>query len=126
MTLLSRTLVVLLLLAFASPASFAEDGAPARGGEIDWELRLSDLQRDLQLAQQRVVDATDAYRNWRQKKHPRGAKKADLLAEIEAAELELADLEAAWPEELEKARRAGLSPGALRRFETPPAAASDD
>lgn len=122
MTRLTRLLAAFALLALASPASLAEEAAPG-GEDVDWELRLSDLESDLVAAHQRLADARDAYRNWRQKKHPRGAKKADLLAEIDAAQIEVADLEAAWPEELEKARRAGLPPGTLRRFETPPAAA---
>jgi len=120
--------IAFVLGAVAAPALGESDGAQAEGAselEIEWQERLDDVSEKLLAARKRASDATYAYQDWRQRKYPRGAKKAELLAEIEESVEQLAALEAEWPETLEKARRAGAPQELLRRYETPAANRED-
>jgi hypothetical protein len=105
----------------ATPALGQAGSGPSEAQLSAWEEQLARAQEDLLDARVRLFKAEDAYRDWRQRKYPRGAKKADLLAEIDEARTALAVADAALPELLERARRAGAPPGLLRRFEEPPA-----
>ncbi len=124
-----RSLVLALFVAclggtVATPVFGEIEGAKANveaEAEAEWRARLDELSEQLLAARKRAADATYAYQNWRQRKWPRGAKKADMLAEIEESEAQLAELEAEWPETLEKARRAGAPQELLRRYELPAA-----
>ncbi len=90
-----------------------------------WEQTLSELQNDLVEARARVREATIAYQEARVRKYPRGERRAELIAQLEAAKKRLAEAELALPEMLEKARRAGVPPVVLSRFENPAVAASE-
>lgn len=108
--------ITLALLLLASPAATTD------WSEVDearWLQMLDEAQESLASARKRVEDAEVAYLKWRQRHRPRGAKKGDLLDEIEESKATLADAEESWPELLEKARQAGAPPGLLRRYEEP-------
>lgn len=124
-----RNLVVVWALALGlavavSGLAWAEatESPAAQDPTAAWEETLEGARAELVGAQARLAKAEAAYQDWRQRKYPRGARKAELLAEIEEARSGLADAEAAYPEVLETLRRAGAPAGLLRRFERPPAA----
>lgn len=109
-------LLALALFLLASPAATADW---SETDSAHWVQILDEAQETLAAARQRLADAQYAYRDWRQRHWPRGAKKGELIAEIDEAKASLADAEVRWPETLEKARRAGAPPGLLRRYEAP-------
>lgn len=124
-----RTAIRLLLgLAFAV-ALAPTLAVPAAADPAKAELEMSEVElqhwRDtIQTARQRVVEARTevaqaeyAYQDWAQRRRPRGAKKADIVARLDAANRELSEAEAALPGVVEEARRAGLPPGELRELE---------
>lgn len=122
--------MLLVLCLFAAPAAlvtpaFPQGGSGTASALAAWEDQLQRAQEDLLAARVRVRRAEDAYRDWRQRKYPRGAKKGELLVEIEEARATLVAAQAAWPEVLERVRRAGAPRGLLRRFESPPASTED-
>jgi hypothetical protein len=119
--------ILLLLLLLPLPSAAQETPPPAAPPaestgsgeeEVDeWRERLLEAQARLESARERAAAAQRAYRDGRQRKRPRGEKKAELLAELEGAEQELAEAEAELPVLIDKARRAGVPPGVLREFE---------
>jgi len=117
-------LLALLLLPLAAPAQESTPTAtptaePTESAvdEIDrWHETLREARDRLERARARAESARYSYRDGQQRDR-RGPEKAALLAELEAAERELADAQAALPVLLEEARRAGVPPGVLREFE---------
>ncbi len=98
--------------------------------EIDqqmWVQRLEDARERLKRARTAVEEGDAAYAKGRHRTRLRGEPREEIVAEREAAALELAAAEEAWPKLLEEARRAGLPPGVLRPFEdsVPPSAIDD-
>jgi hypothetical protein len=119
-------LILLLLLLFPLPSAAQESPPPAAPSaesagsakEVgEWRERLLEAQQRLESARERAAATQHAYRDWRQRKRPRGEKKEELLAKLEGAEQELAEAEAELPVLLDEARRAGVPPGVLREFE---------
>jgi hypothetical protein len=98
--------------ALAQPAS-VED---AEREHERWIVRLTQRQDELRAARLRAERAEDAYRDWRQRKWPRGEEKEAMLAELAEAKEALRIAERRLPRDLEAARRAGVPPGHLRRF----------
>ncbi len=82
-----------------------------------WSVRLSEAQERQATAAAHVADAQQALGSARHRKRPRGASLAALEGELARAQRERAAADAELPELLEQARRAGVSPGVLRRFE---------
>ena len=114
---------VALLLAIPAQIALAD-------AEIDqqmWVQRLEDARSRLQRARTAVEAGDTTYAKGRHRERLRGEPREEIVAEREAAALELAAAEAAWPKLLEEARRAGLPPGVLRPFEdsVPPTAIDD-
>lgn len=110
-----------LMLALLLPAGLASAGEWTEDDSTRWTEILDEAHEALVAARSRVAKAEYAYQDWRQRHRPRGAKKGDLVAEIDEAKAALADAEVRWPETLEKARQAGAPPGLLRRYEVPAA-----
>lgn len=102
----------------ADPESTASSQAAAQE-EAMWVGRLTEARATLRAARARHAEAEHAWRDARQRTYPRGEARAELRGELDAAEAALAEAEAAYPRVLEDARRAGVSAGALRPFETP-------
>lgn len=98
--------------ALAQPASIE---AAEREHER-WIVRLTQRQEELRTARLRAERAEDAYLEWRQRRWPRGEGKEAMLAERAEAQEALRIAERRFPEDLEAARRAGVPPGHLRRF----------
>ena len=121
---LTLILLSLLLLPLPSPAQESPPAAasPAQPAaraaeEIDeWRQTLLEARERVDEAQVQVTVAQQAFRNARHRDR-RGGERAELRAAVGAAEQELAEAEAALPELLEQARRAGVPPGVLREFE---------
>jgi hypothetical protein len=112
--LLAALALALLLAAPSAPvASPGDDDA----GVAAWQDRLERGRAELAAARERAEQARDTYQDWRQRKVPRGVRKEALVREMEAAEAAAAEAEAAFAELREAARRAGVPPGVLRRFE---------
>jgi hypothetical protein len=131
MTLRSRPLALLALLAAlaaggpsAAPAeppaaAPAPEEIEAAALEAAWVQRIEDAQARLAAARARRDEAEASYGKLRQRERLQGATKEEVLAAREEAERDIAALEEEVPRLLEEARRAGVQPGALRRFETP-------
>jgi len=109
----------LLMLALLVPASLANASEWSEDDSARWTAILDEARETLLAARSRVTKADYAYQDWRQRHWPRGAKKGEMLTEIDEAKAALADAEVLWPETLEKARKAGAPPGLLRRYDTP-------
>ncbi len=117
------------LLALALAASLAGGSAaaadPAKPSEEDasapatptWEQRLEEAQTQLETARTRVAESESAVTRARHRRYPRGKEFDDLVATAENARKQLRAAEAELPALLEEARRAGVEPGVLRRFE---------
>jgi len=100
-----------------APGLASPPAALGEGEQADWVQRLEEARVNLRRAETRLSEAEFAYQDWRQRKRPRGAKKAELVAEIDSARRSLGELRALYPQLLESARQAGVSPGALRPLE---------
>ncbi len=109
-----------LLAANAAPAEPPAPGAAELSGEaLDeaWSVRLSDARERRDTALLHLADAQQALSSARHRKRPRGSSLAALEADLARARSARAATEAELPELLEQARRAGVAPGVLRRFE---------
>ncbi len=94
---------------------------PAAQAEVDesvWVQRLEAGRQRVEVARARVEQSDAAYGKGRQR-NQRGERRSEAVSAREEAARELEAAEAAWPKLLEEARRAGVSPGALRPFESP-------
>ena len=92
--------------------------APSESPEFDeWRTSLDEATDRLAKARESLEQAEYTWQDWRQRKYPRGARRAELLATLEAARVELAEAEKELPKLLEAARRAGVPPGVLRNYE---------
>jgi hypothetical protein len=117
---LALIVLSLLILPLSTPAQEPPPAAPATGLSAeqieDWREQLVEAEARIERAQ---VDAAEAQAAFRQARHRRrrGDARGELRAEMQAAEQELADAEAALPELLEEARRAGVPAGVRRKFE---------
>jgi hypothetical protein len=107
--------------ALAGPVRAAEPQPPLEQPSAAWEARLEAASQRVIESRKALEDARAAYQDWHQRKIPRGKSRGEAVAALERAEQEAAAAEAALPEVLEEARRAGAEPGLLRRYEAPPA-----
>jgi hypothetical protein len=86
-----------------------------------WEQAVRDARAALAAAQERHAAADRAYRQMRHHHRGRGEKKAEILAEREAAAQELAEAQERLEALPEEARRAGVPPGWLQLDDEPAA-----
>lgn len=82
-----------------------------------WREKVQEARDRVREARAELQAAEYAYQDWRQRKYPRGAERADVIGRLDAAKKELAAAEAALPEVVEEARRAGLPPGEFRELD---------
>ena len=126
--LLAGSLGLFLLAAISIPnLSSARDPEPEQSGtraqqskseqpesREEWREQLLVANQELAIAEKRSVAAIRAYRDMRQRRHPRGDAKQAIMDEIELSREELARAQQAL-ESLEKAaRRAGAPPSWLK------------
>ena len=103
----------------AEPAKIAE-GAEAVDTLDAWRTRVREARDRVRAARSELAAAEYAYADWNQRKRPRGTPKGEIVARIARAEQEVEAAEAALPEVVEDARRAGLEPGDFRALEVDP------
>ena len=115
-------LALVLALAIEGPAG-ADPAAPDLGAVTPEELRdagyrerLAQAERDVSTARERVTEAEVALRRARHRNYPRGEALVALQTALVEAREKRATAEAAVPELLEEARRAGVSPAVLHDF----------
>lgn len=135
MSVIPRTLLIALLVFAAAPA-FAQSGAEtaaepvavddAGDDEAAWVKRLEEGAARLSAAQQRVDELEHAKGRGASRRYPRGEAKEQYLEQLAEARAELSAAREEMPELLEDARRAGVMPGVLDRYETAAAAAAAD
>lgn len=101
----------------AAPAARSDPLAEARSA--DWIERLDQARDELVDARRALGAAQESILQQRQRHYPRGQAKAELEAQVALARRRLQQAEQALPELLEQARRAGVLPGILRRYEMP-------
>jgi len=106
-------------IALLSPErSGAQPAAADEAAQYEvWTARLDAARTRLKHARAAVAEGDAAYSKNRQRHRLRGETNTEVISGREAAERELAAAEAAWPERLEQARRAGVPPGILRPYE---------
>lgn len=100
-------------------------GEPAKIAESEealeeWRMRVSEARDRVRAAHAELAEAEYAYADWRQRRMPRGVPKAAIIGRISRAETETAAAEAALPEVVEGARRAGMLPGEFRALDIEP------
>ncbi|UCE85167.1 MAG: hypothetical protein JSU66_12550 [Deltaproteobacteria bacterium] len=111
-----------LPLAVAPNGAVAQDAESMGGSNLDfegngpdyWRERVLEVRARLTAARKRENAARTAYKNMRQRRHPRGEAAAEIEAEFEAATREREQAEAALEALDEEARQAGAPPGWLR------------
>jgi len=121
------TLVVALLAGFvgapafaASPAAAPNDAAAAAEDEsAGWLKRLEEARARLDTATRRLTALGGIKGRGAHRRYPRGDAKEKYLEDLEAARKEYNEAERALPELIEEARRAGIPPGVLARYEEP-------
>jgi len=91
-----------------------------------WIKRLDEAAARLAAAQRQVDGLEGAKGRGAARRYPRGDAKEKYLDDLAAAQKELADAKEAMPELLEEARRAGVVPGVLDRYESMGAIADSD
>lgn len=116
-----------LLVALSFAAAFAAAGDPAKPNEAAgpsselvaaaWEARLAEAQARLTTARAQAESSERALGRARHRRYPRGEALDALVVAAEDARTDLAAAEAELPALLEQARRAGVEPGVLQRFE---------
>lgn len=124
-----RSLAMLLAFACAAPALAESPPVPQEEmsaeeqAAADWMRRLDEGAARLASARTRLGQLEDAKGRSAVRRYPRGDAKAKYLDDLEGARKELAEAEQSMPELIEEARRAGIEPGVLDRYES---AAEDD
>jgi len=116
--------LALALVAVASPAASpaTSDSREARQ-RADWQRREQAAIHRVESTRDRYRTAVLEYQKMRHRRRIRGARKAEVLAEREAARAALEEAERLLAEFDETARRAGVPPGWLRDApQRPPAA----
>jgi hypothetical protein len=125
---MSRNWFVLVLLAalvappvFAEPAAIDDAASDAATSEEDelasWVKRLDEARARLDAATRRLAQLEGAKGRGAHRRYPRGDAKEKYLEDLEAARKEHADAAQALPELMEEARRAGVPPGVIARYE---------
>jgi hypothetical protein len=102
---------------FGDPAKASESGALPEVTVQAWIDRIEAVAADLEKTRAQLRANEGALSRARHRRYPRGEALAELEASVEAGRAALAKAEAELPELLEQARRAGVPPGELRRFE---------
>lgn len=134
MTVALRSLLLVLLVLAADPAlaqqgaAVSEEPVVAENAEDEvaaWVARLDEAAKRLAAAQKRVAELEGAKGRGASRRYPRGEAKEKYLEQLEEARTELAEAQEAMPELLEDARRAGVLPGVLDRYETAAAGAPE-
>ena len=97
-----------------APAGAAIPGEPDGGERAEWTQKFREAQTDVAEARRRHAKALAAYRSMRHRRDQRGVAKAEIVAELEAAEEALSDAERRLEDLSEVARRAGVPPGWIR------------
>ncbi len=119
-----------LALALTAAVSFAAAGSPSGKDErerevrVRWQSRHLEALHNLEHARGRYRAATAEYQQMRHRRRIRGERKAQVIAEHDAAREALEEAERVLAEFNEEARRAGVPPGWLRAAPTLPVPAS--
>jgi hypothetical protein len=112
--------LVLAAPLFAAPpaAPAARDKAAAGADDqAGWTQRLDEAAARITSAQKSVDQLLGAKGRGAARRYPLGDAKAKYLKDLDDAQKELADAKRALPALLEEARRAGVPPGILDRYE---------
>jgi hypothetical protein len=133
MKLAARLFALALLALLAAPAlaqsgSAAPDPSASEAAgddEAAWIKRLDEGAARIAAAQHEVQQLEDAKGRGAARRYPRGDAKEKYLDALAKAHTELQDAEEAMPELIEEARRAGVPPGVLDRYENPSSDAGD-
>ena len=116
-------LLVVILLALATGFAIASSpaGASADAEEADrksyWQSRYSRVLTRASMAEARLETSRKALRKARQRDRFRGARRSEILSDLEEAEKEFAEANSVLVKFPESARRAGIPPGWLREVE---------
>ncbi len=121
-----------LALALTAAVSIAAAGGPSdrdereRAVRMQWQRRQLEAIHSVENARGRYRAASAEYQQMRHRRRMRGERKAQVIAEHDAAREALEEAERALAEFNEKARRAGVPPGWLRAapIESVPASAN--
>ena len=121
----------------AAAANAQAAGATEKGEEADaeiagWVKKLDDAKQRVEAAQQELDKLTNAKGRGAARRYPRGDAKAKYLEDLKLTREEYEAARRALPDVVEDARRAGIAPGVLERYEaaaeaaSPAASAGDD
>ncbi len=119
-----------LALALTAAVSFAAAGGPSGKDEherqvrVQWQSRQLEAIHGVENARGRYRAASAEYQQMRHRRRMRGERKAQVIAEHDAAREALEEAERALAEFNEQARRAGVPPGWLRAAPILPVPAS--
>lgn len=121
-----------LALALTAAVSFAAAGGPSGKDErerevrVQWQSRQLEAIHNVENARGRYRAASAEYQQMRHRRRMRGERKAQVIAEHDAAREALEEAERVLAEFNEEARRAGVPPGWLRAapIEAVPASAN--
>lgn len=125
---LFRVFIAFLILVAADALISSGDGSPARADSFEtsnqetWVRALEENANRMLAAEGKVAALQRRVSEARRRHYPRGEALGALERELEDAREELEAARGERPRLLEDARRAGVSAGALRPFEPPPAA----
>jgi septal ring factor EnvC (AmiA/AmiB activator) len=111
---------LLASLAFGAPPPAVAEAAKIAesAGELEaWRTKVREARDRVRAARSELEAAEYDYASWRKRQRPRGTPKAEIVARIASAEREVAAAEAALPDVVGQARRAGLPPGDFRALE---------
>jgi nucleotide-binding universal stress UspA family protein len=109
-----------LALAVTAALSFAAAAGPSRNDEREqteqrnWQSRHLVVVQDVENARHRYRAASAEYQQMRHRRRMRGERKAQVIAELDAAREAVEEAERALAEFDAEARRAGVPPGWLR------------
>jgi septal ring factor EnvC (AmiA/AmiB activator) len=103
--------------AAAEPAKASEAPGLTDEAVAAWVVRLDEAQEKLARTRSRLAADEAALTRARHRRYPRGEALDALKARVAKGRTDLEAAETELPALLEEARRAGVPPGALRRFE---------
>ena len=121
-----------LALALTAAVSFAAAGDPSGKDErerevrVQWQSRQLEAIHNVENARGRYRAASAEYQQMRHRRRMRGERKAQVIAEHDAAREALEEAERVLAEFNEEARRAGVPPGWLRAAPIEPVPASEN
>ncbi len=123
---LIRILVAVSILAAAEaaisqPAAVPADGAPTAEQHQEWLRALDEEVERLHASRAKAAELERKITEARRRRYPRGEALGALERELKEARDTQAQARATLPELVERARRGGVPPGVLRRYEDIPA-----